>query len=156
MVYRVEKLAYIGIEHPVHTLRHHCRVYCRQRLVRIPPGSKPVRESEEIDFVDGTQHLGDRTLNDLIFQGRHPERSLATIRFRDVDPAHRQWPVSAGMHPLAETLQVDLQILLVGDYSFPIDSRTRLPPQSTERSLQRDCIDMMHQCRKPSLLVTFC
>jgi hypothetical protein len=50
---------------------------------------KPVRETQEIDFVDGAQHLGHRSLDNLVLQGRYAEGPLATIRFRDVHPPDR-------------------------------------------------------------------
>ena len=95
------------------------------------PGPEAVGEPEEVDLIDGAQHLGDRALDDLVFQRRHAEWSLAAIGFRDVDPPHRLWPVASGMDPLAEVLEVDLQILFVGRHSYPIDSRARLPLLST-------------------------
>jgi hypothetical protein len=66
VIYRVEELANVGVENPAHALRHHRRMECRQRLVRIPPGPKPVREPEEVNLIDGAQNLGHRALDDLV------------------------------------------------------------------------------------------
>ena len=61
----------------------------RQRLVRIPSRAKPVREPEEVAFVDGIEHFGYRTLHQLVFQSGNSEGPLTAIRFGDLDPTHR-------------------------------------------------------------------
>jgi hypothetical protein len=61
-------------------------------------GLKPVRESDEVAFIDCAQSLGHRTPNDFVLQGWHAERSPTSIRFRDENAAHRngrQRPVSS-------------------------------------------------------------
>ena len=55
--------------------------------MRISPGPKPVRKPQELDFVDGTQNLGYRTLDDLVLQRRYTQWSLAAIRLGDIDSA---------------------------------------------------------------------
>ena len=96
-----------------------------QRLVWVAPRPEAVGEPKKIDFVDNTKDLGHRALDDFVFQRRHTERPLAAIRFRNINSAHRQRPIAPGVNPLAEILQTFLQILLVGFYRFPVDSRTR-------------------------------
>ena len=66
-------------------LAHDRRVERRQSLVRVPPRPKAVGEAKEVDFVDGAQRLGDRTLDDLIFQGWNPERALPGALVRRAD-----------------------------------------------------------------------
>jgi hypothetical protein len=39
--------------------------------MRVPPWPEAVGEPEEVGLVDGAQHLGDRSLDDLVLQGRH-------------------------------------------------------------------------------------
>src|SRR6266404_4097185 len=58
-----------------------------QRIVLAASRSEPVREPEEIFFVDCVQHLHHSTLNDLIFQRGDPQRALPPIRFWDVSPS---------------------------------------------------------------------
>ena len=122
-----------------------------QRLVRVPPRPEAVGEPEEVDLVDGAQHLGDRTLDDLVLQSRHAERALPAIGFRDVDAPHRLRPVAPGVDPRAEVLEVGLQVLLVVRHRDPIDSRTGLPLLSPERSFERLDVDMMQQGGEPGL-----
>ena len=119
--------------------------------MRVPPRPEAVGEPEEVDFVDGAQHLGDRALDDLVLQGRHAERSLPAIGFRDVDAPHRLWPVAPGVDPRAEVLEIGLQVLLVVRHRDPVDSRTCLPLLTPERSFERLDIDVVQQGGEPGL-----
>src|SRR3954468_9185435 len=132
MIYRVEKLTNVGLENPANTLSHHPFMQRCQRLVWVAPRPEAIGEPKKIDLVDSTKNLGHCALNDFVFQRRHTERSLATVRFGNINSAHRQRPVAPGMDPLTEILQTILQVLLVGPHRFPIDSRTRAPLLSAE------------------------
>src|SRR5260370_18735913 len=101
MMYRVEEAEIVRIEHPVHALRHHCGMQRRERQVRVPLWPESVREAQKVDFVDGAQHLGHRTLDNLVLQGRYTERPLATVRFRDVHPPNRLRPITPRLRALA-------------------------------------------------------
>ena len=72
----IEKTFNVKIEHPVHFSCQQSRVQCIQRLMLASPWAEPVREAEKIRFVDGVQHLDRCTLDDLVFQRWHSERSL--------------------------------------------------------------------------------
>ncbi|WP_409997266.1 hypothetical protein [Bradyrhizobium cosmicum] len=58
--------AYVGIEHPVDALAHDRRVQGGKRHMRIPPRPEAVGEPEEVDLVDGAQHLGYCALDNLV------------------------------------------------------------------------------------------
>ena len=77
------------------------------------PRPEPVREAEEVRFVDGVQHLDRRTLDDLVFQRRDSERSLPPVGLGDVHPTHRLRPVRSPLQPFGEVLEVFLQCLAV-------------------------------------------
>ena len=49
--------------------------------------SEPIREPEEVFFVDCVEHLHHCTLNDLIFQCGDPQRALPPIGFWYVTPS---------------------------------------------------------------------
>jgi hypothetical protein len=85
----------------------------RKSLVWVPSRPEAVAEPGEIDFVDGAQHLGDRTLDDLVLQRRHAERSLPAIVFGNEDAPNRLWPVVLGVDARAEIPEIAFQILLV-------------------------------------------
>jgi hypothetical protein len=119
--------------------------------VRVPPRPKAVGEPEEVDFVDGAQRLGHRTLDDFVLQGRHAERTPPAICLRDVDTPNRLRPVASGVDPCAEVVEVGLQVLLVVRHRDPIDSRTGLPLLTPERPFERLNVHVMQQGGEPSL-----
>jgi len=95
VVNRVEKAADVGVEQPVHVLCHERRVQCRQGVMRAAARPKPIREAEEVNFVDGAEDLGDCSLNNLIFECGDTERPLATVSLGDIYPSDRLRPVAA-------------------------------------------------------------
>ena len=151
VVDRVEEAADVGIEHPVHALAHDRGVQRCKRLVRVPPRPEAVGEPEEVGLVDGAQHLGDRALDDLVFQRRHAEWTLPAIRFRDVHTPDRVGPVASGMDPGAEVLEIAPQAALVVVHRDPVDSRTRPPLLTPERPFERFDVNVMQQGGKPGL-----
>lgn len=48
-------------------------------LVRTATWPEPVRESDEVGLVARAQYLGDRTLDDFVFERGNSERSLASV-----------------------------------------------------------------------------
>jgi len=67
---------------------------------------KPIREAEEVNFVDGTEDLSHRTLNNLIFERGDTERPLATVSLRNIYPSDRLRPVAARVNLRMQSLQV--------------------------------------------------
>ena len=58
----IEEATDVHIEHPVHVLRQQSRVERIQRVMLTASWPEPVREAEEVGFVDGVQHLSCRAL----------------------------------------------------------------------------------------------
>src|SRR5437763_13707982 len=100
----VEKAANVKVEHPVHLSRQQTRVERVQRLMLASPRSEPVRKTEKIRFVDGVQHLDRGTLDDLVFQRRHSERSLPPVGARYIHPTHRLPSVRSPLQPCGPVL----------------------------------------------------
>ena len=119
--------------------------------MRVPPWPEAIGEAKEVDLVDGTQHFGDRALNDLVLQGWHAEGALPAIGLRDVDSPNRLRPVAPGVDACAEVLEIGFQVPLVVRHRDPIDSRTRPPLLTPERSFERRDIHVMHQGSEPGL-----
>src|SRR5215469_550958 len=103
----------VQVEHPVHLSRQQSDIERIQRVVLAASGPEPVREPEEVGFVDGVKHLDRGALDDLVFQRRHPERPLLPFGLGDVHPAHRLGPVRSPLKPLREIVEVFLQLLAV-------------------------------------------
>jgi hypothetical protein len=55
----------------------------------ISPRSESIRETKEVDFVDGGQHFGNRPLDNLVLQYGNTYRSLSTVCFGYVYPLDR-------------------------------------------------------------------
>src|SRR5712692_11210716 len=96
----------VQIEHPVHFLRQQSRVQRIQRLMLAAPRPEPVRKAEKIGFVDSIQHLDRRTLDNLVFQRRHSERSLPPVGLRDKHPTHRLRSIRSSLQPFREVLEI--------------------------------------------------
>ena len=118
-----KKLRMSKIEHPVHFLRQQSRVERVQRLMLAAPWPEPVREAEEVRFVDGVQHLDRGALDDLVFQRRHSERSLPPVGLGDVHPTHRLRSVRSSLQPFGEVLEIVLQRLAVVPPRLPVHAR---------------------------------
>jgi hypothetical protein len=84
---RIEESRDISVYYPVHLRAGNPDSQGVQRIVLTASRSEPVREPEEVFFVDCVQHLHHSTLNDLIFQRGDPQRALPPIRFWDVPPS---------------------------------------------------------------------
>jgi hypothetical protein len=117
----------------------------RESLVRVPPRPEAVAEPEEIDLIDGAQHLGNRALDDLVLQRRHAERTLPAIGFGDVDAPHRLRPVAPGVNARAQIPEIEFQVLCVHRHRHPVDSRACLPPLAPERSFERRDVNVVQQ-----------
>jgi hypothetical protein len=82
----------VEIEHPAHALRHHGLFQSRQGRMWAASRSEAVAEAQEVGLVDGTLHLGHRTLDNLILERGKP-RGRELIR--------RIWrPTCARQHSL--------------------------------------------------------
>ena len=147
----IEEAAYVGIQHPVDPLRHQGCLQGIQRLMRVPPRPKTVAEPEKVDFVDGAQHPSHRPLDDLVLQVRYAERPPPTVGFRDGGAAHRLWPVSPGVDPVAKVPDVCVQVLLVVRHRHPIHTGAGCPPLTPKRSMECLVVHVMQQRREAGL-----
>lgn len=111
VVERVEESTDVDIEHPVHLLRQQPRVERVQRVVLAASRPEPVREAEEVRFVDGVEHLDGGALNDFVFQRGSTERSLPPVFLRDVHPPNRLRSVRPAFQPFGQVLEMVFQCL---------------------------------------------
>src|SRR5580692_3936165 len=154
---RIEKAAYINIEHPVHFSRQQSRIERVQRLMLASPRPEPVRKSEKIRFVDSVQHLDRRTLDDLIFQRRYPERSQPPVGLRYIHPTHRLGSLRSSLQPMGEILEVVLEGLTVVPPRLSIHTSRGLLLQVEVGPAQ--CfrvVDVVQKRGEPQLLVLSC
>jgi hypothetical protein len=71
--------------------------------VRLSSRSEPVREPEEILFVNGVEHHDACALDDLVFQSRDCQRLLSTIRLWYVRPTRWMRPIRSPMDSSVQT-----------------------------------------------------
>src|SRR5258707_2965596 len=147
----VEEGSDVEIEHPVHALRHPRPFQGGQGRVRAAPRPKAVAKPKEVRLVNRIQHLGYRTLDNLVFERRNAEGPAAAVAFRDVRAAYRLGPVLSAVDPFVQVLKVTFQRLLVLVHRHPIDPRAGGPSLPPERPFERGDIDVMQQCPEPSL-----
>src|SRR5882762_4280841 len=153
----IEKVANIQIEHPVHFSRQQSPVERVQRWMLASPGSEPVREPEEVRFVDSVQHLDRCTLDDLVFQRRYSERPLPPIGLRYIDPTHRLGSVRSSFQPMGKILETVLEGLAVVPPRLSVDARRRFLLQA-EVSLAQcfRIVDVVEERGEPQLLILLC
>ena len=84
-----------------------------QRVMRAAARPKAVAEAQEVGLIDDAQHLGDRTLDNLVLKRRDTKLPSPSVGLRDVGSTHRMWPVSPGMHTVAQRPEIALQLLFV-------------------------------------------
>lgn len=125
-----------------------------QRIVRAATGSEPIREAKEVHLVDGTQHLGHRTLDNFVLQCGNTDRSRASIWLREMHPANGLRPVASGVDSFAQAPEIALQIKLVALDRLPIDSRARTSLLSPKGSLESRFVHVVQQRREPATPVS--
>ena len=115
----IEKAPNVTVQNPVHLLPRDRDVQRIQRLMLTTPWSETIREPPKILFVYLIEDCDHGLLNNLVLQGRYPERPLPAVRFRDVHPS--RWPrlISATVNP---AVQIDESILQSGLILLPSDA----------------------------------
>jgi hypothetical protein len=68
----IEVATNVRVEHPVHLLRLDPDVERIQGVVLAAPGPEPVREAEEVRFVDAVQDHHEGTLDQLVLERGDP------------------------------------------------------------------------------------
>src|SRR5690606_3855619 len=79
---RVEERADVRIQHPMDRSireRHPQRIQC---VMLTSTGTKSITEPNEVRLVHRAQYLAHGVLDDLIFKGRYPKRSLRAVALR--------------------------------------------------------------------------
>src|SRR6267378_3756370 len=74
----------VSIKHPVHFLPYESYPERIQRLMLASPRTEPVREPQEVLFIDLVEDRNHCVLDDLVLQGCDAQGSSSSIRFGDV------------------------------------------------------------------------
>ena len=94
----IEKAPNVTVQNPVHLLPRDRDVQRIQRLVLTAPRPEAIRETPEILLINLIEDCDHGLLNNLVLQGRNPERPLSTIRFRDIHSSRWLRSVSAAVN----------------------------------------------------------
>jgi len=163
MVEGVEEAVEVQLQHPAALHRHGPLPEILQRLVRGAAGPKPIRAGEKRLLVDRLEHHADGALEDLVLEGRNPNRAglLAARPFRDVHPSDRRRSVASRLHAVQQGVEVPLQVDgvlvcgLVIDADGPVlaGAPVGLPQEVhvdvVREGAERGSDDLPRQCRYP-------
>ena len=77
-----DNAAYVGVENPVDFTCINSVSECIQRIVLAAPGSEPITEPQKLRLIDRREDRNHRSLDDLVFQGRHGyfEQNFGPVR----------------------------------------------------------------------------
>src|ERR687897_1540030 len=139
----------VRIEYPVHLSLLDPDRERIQRIMRPAPGSKPVREAQEVRLIDGVQHLDHRPLKELVLQRGDPERPLPPVRLRYVRPARRSCPVAPAVNPRVQVTKVLFEIAPVVCPRRPVRSRRGAGLERPIRRPQAVDIDVVQERDEP-------
>ncbi len=73
-----------------------------QGFMLVASWPEPIRDAEEVGFVDVVEYFHRRSLYEFVFERRDAERSLPPVRLRNVHPTHRLSPVRSALQPMGE------------------------------------------------------
>src|ERR1700693_131483 len=85
MVEIIEKATDIRIQNPVHLLPHNPRRQRVQCIMRAPSRPEPIRDTDEVLFVDRVEDRHHRLLDYFVLQGGDSQRTLPPVGFWYVD-----------------------------------------------------------------------
>ena len=149
---RVEESSDIRVENVVHLLAGDPDYQRIQRIVLATLGSEPIREPDEVLFVDRVQHCDCRPLDDLVFKGGDRKRALPAIWLRYISPPGWQCPVRSPLDPRVQVLDPAIEVCLVVLPCQPIYARGSFSLEREERRPEHFRADMVEERGEPFLL----
>ena len=110
------------------------------------PWPRAVREAGKLGLVHGVEHRDRRTLDDLVLERHHANRSLLPVPLRDVRSSYRLRAVGSASHSIRHLGQMRLQFLAVVLPRLAVHAWCRITFQLVERRPQRiNGIDVVQQ-----------
>src|SRR5258708_3229199 len=103
----------VAIQNPVHLRAGNPGSECIQRIVLATPRSEPVREPQQVFFVNRIEHVHHGTLEDFVFQRRDAHRPLRSVLLRNEPSTPLPRPIATAMHASMQIHEVGFQVLLI-------------------------------------------
>src|SRR5580693_5479309 len=151
-----EEILDVGVKYPVHFPYLDRRRQRVQRIVRPSPGSKPIRKTTEVAFIDGVERDDGCALYDLIFQGGDRERPLLPIGLRYVRPARRLRSIGSPVDPSMQILDTGFEVRLVVMPRYAIHAGGGFALKRVKRRPERVGIDVVEERSELCLLPLPC
>src|SRR6266851_2024221 len=124
--------------------------------MRSPSGSEPVREPEEVLFVDGVEHHDTCALADLVLKGGDCQRTLPSIGLRYVPTPRGLRPIGSPMDPIPQIFDLAIEIGFVVPPRHPVDTRSCVPLQCEERGAEHCGVEVVEERGEPFLPPLLC
>jgi hypothetical protein len=121
LVYAVKISTDICIHDPADPLRHAPFAYLVECVMGTAALSKAVRAVAEILLVDRFQQHHHRSLNDFIFEGRLPDRSLFPVVLFELDAFDWRRLIASASQALVQVTQVLVEVFGILLRRHPID-----------------------------------
>ncbi len=111
MVDAVEVVLDVDFEHPASLRVHHRLPQRLECVVGRPARPEAIRAVQEVLLVNSSQHHRHCPLEDLVLEGRDPDRSgLAPAPLRDVHAPDRRRPVGASLQAIEQRPEILIQV----------------------------------------------
>jgi hypothetical protein len=104
-----------------------------------------VAETEKVFLVDTLQDCANGVLDDLVFQGRDPQRSLSTVSLFNVNPFGWLRPEGSAVNATVKIIDAIFQVLLVFMPCHFVDANSRFLLEPVKARSQQFDIDVMKQ-----------
>jgi len=148
MTQGVEEGLDVRLQHPAASHVHRRLPERLHRVVRRASRAEAVRAGQEVLLVHGLQDHRDRPLEELVLEGRDPDRpSLATVTFRDVDPLHGRRSVAARLQATQQRVQILIQVRAVVAARLAIHSDRSVLPGASVGFAEKIRVDVVGERR---------
>src|SRR5512144_79826 len=148
----VEERSDVGVQYEAHLLAVDSDAQRIQRIMRAAPSPKSVRDAEKVFLVDRVQQRDHRPLDDLVLQRGDRERALSSVRLGYVNAPARQRPIRSPLDPVAQILELALEVCLVVRPRQPIHAGCSVLLKLEERLFEQLDADVMEERGEPLLL----
>jgi hypothetical protein len=118
-------------------------------------GPEAMRTVQKVLFINGSQHLPHRVLDQFVLERGNANRPSLTLALGDVDASDGLMAVLLALQPRVQILEVRLQVLPVLRLCDPIHAHRRRTALAMVGPFQGRHVNQMRKGVKPSLGFAF-